>query len=69
MGFKVKFSPWLIGTLALVGLSLFFAASLSRQLAKSRPLPPPPAPRAAQSAPGGEKASAAAARITWPPTT
>ena len=59
MGLKVKFSPWLVGTLALVGVSLFFAALLTRQLTASRPLPAPPAPRATQAVPGQETNSAA----------
>src|SRR5262245_15187673 len=59
MGFKVKFSPWLVGTLVLVGVSLFFAVSLTRQLTASRPLPVPPAPRATQAAAAPEKNPAA----------
>src|SRR5713101_593877 len=50
---KIKLSPWLVATLVMAGLALFFAASLSWQLMTSRPLPQPPGPRALQAAAAG----------------
>ena len=43
--------------IALAGLAVFLAASLARDLAASRPLPAPPAPRKAPAASGPEQTS------------